>query len=834
MGGLALSLEPDSGPLGAPFPLPCGQQVGPSPQSSDLPIIAAGGCAGGRVRGSPRKDTLCPRLGVLSAAHEPGVVASPPWAAALEVKPPPASRNLLGGRITCPRVGTDNCGSEFGGDTVQPVAQAMGKLRRRLSGEPTGAAQNDAYTGWHVWVAHWSPVKPIPEVAVAGGSRWPLHLLQPLAALPTSLLARWERVEVRLSRQEQHRDHRTLFLGGAGPSAHLMYEYLTQASDSARPACALASSPTPATRLSVSTTHAHLPPGPRSPPPQTAHTLSGVPAPGCCPSTVLGDFLDMWPREMTFCGFRGCGWQHQCSPHTEPGKGPLYPKGHNVAMAPTLDQTNPAQSKHHGREVAETTDVYVPQSGGWTSEVRVLVCLVPGEASSAAAISPYLCPAEGAIGLLLPQQYRATCPVETGPAIYPTDTMRTRVQATGKGHVGPAPPVREEVSGDTAATKTATTGCHGSPAGPSLVSLEALSCPQQPPPLSWLHAHLWLTVPSGARVLSLAVTVTARVYHAFTVPGPVLPVLCPSRMPLKEEKGGHFWVLSPSWAGADPVLSAADGLSEERPPSGLVLSVSLGETRGGLGQHLPLRVTYTGNPFPLCLFNVIADIHRLLHPLSDARARQRARWDPRGTRRDPAGVDLRVNGSSHSIRRLSPLPEKRGWGHSYREALGPAERGGHIHGHLVLSGGVSVWEAERSGRPVGRDVSISFLSKELTAFGRAPDLCFISLRKVDVQVLTAETSVYTQYGRVATELPWRYLHQTRLLSRTDGELKARAGRRDPFIHSVVGHCAGASEWGPRDEAQPSSPRTWVLDARTGHWQETLALASSRKDAPAMS
>ena len=53
-----------------------------------------------------------------------------------------------------------------------------------------------------------------------------------------------------------------------------------------------------------------------------------------------------------------------------------------------------AQSKHQGREAAETTDIYFPQSGGWTSEVRVLVCSVPGEASSAAAISPYLCPAE--------------------------------------------------------------------------------------------------------------------------------------------------------------------------------------------------------------------------------------------------------------------------------------------------------------------------------------------------------------------------------------------------------------------------------------------------------
>ncbi|KAB0406679.1 hypothetical protein E2I00_008553, partial [Balaenoptera physalus] len=42
---------------------------------------------------------------------------------------------------------------------------------------------------------------------------------------------------------------------------------------------------------------------------------------------------------------------------------------------------------------------------------------------------------------------RATCPVETGPAIYPMDTMRTRIQATGKGHVGPAPPVKEEKKG---------------------------------------------------------------------------------------------------------------------------------------------------------------------------------------------------------------------------------------------------------------------------------------------------------------------------------------------------------------------------------------------------
>lgn len=45
--------------------------------------------------------------------------------------------------------------------------------------------------------------------------------------------------------------------------------------------------------------------------------------------------------------------------------------------------------------------------------------------------SPWQAGPGGAIGLLLPQRYRATCPVETGPAIYPMDTMRTRVQATG-------------------------------------------------------------------------------------------------------------------------------------------------------------------------------------------------------------------------------------------------------------------------------------------------------------------------------------------------------------------------------------------------------------------
>lgn len=104
MGGCSLS-GARQWPSGRPFPFACGQQVGPSSQSSDLPVTAAGSCAGGRVRGSPRKDSLCPRLGVLSAAHEPGVVASPPWAAALEVKPPPAGRNLPGGRISCPRVG---------------------------------------------------------------------------------------------------------------------------------------------------------------------------------------------------------------------------------------------------------------------------------------------------------------------------------------------------------------------------------------------------------------------------------------------------------------------------------------------------------------------------------------------------------------------------------------------------------------------------------------------------------------------------------------------------------------------------------------------------------
>lgn len=36
-------------------------------------------------------------------------------------------------------------------------------------------------------------------------------------------------------------------------------------------------------------------------------------------------------------------------------------------------------------------------------------------------------------------------------------------------------------------------------------------------------------------------------------------------------------------------------------------------------------------------------------------------------RGDPAGVDLCVNGSSHSIPRLSPHPEKRRWVHSYGE-----------------------------------------------------------------------------------------------------------------------------------------------------------------------
>lgn len=77
-------------------------------------------------------------------------------------------------------------------------------------------------------------------------------------------------------------------------------------------------------------------------------------------------------------------------------------------------------------------------------------------------------------------------------------------------------------------------------------------------------------------------------------------------------------------------------------------------------------------------------------------------------RGDPAGVDLCVNGSSHSIPRLSPHPEKRGVGSLLRgSALGPAEHGSHVHGHLVLIGGVLAWEAERSRCPVGRDVSRS-------------------------------------------------------------------------------------------------------------------------------
>ena len=190
-----------------------------------------------------------------------------------------------------------------------------------------------------------------------------------------------------------------LFLGGAGPSAHLMYESLTQGPTAVRggggrqrkrnmgletgmqggrqrdremrgrrrgrvrvgcrglsahhvlypslrqrpPGMCSGFQPHPG-HPPVRLHHPRPPaPGACSPPPQTAHTLSGVPAPGCCPSTVLGDFLAMWPREMTFCGFRGCGWQHQCSPHTDPGKGRLYPKGHNVAMAPTLDQTDPGE-----------------------------------------------------------------------------------------------------------------------------------------------------------------------------------------------------------------------------------------------------------------------------------------------------------------------------------------------------------------------------------------------------------------------------------------------------------------------------------------------------------
>lgn len=59
-----------------------------------------------------------------------------------------------------------------------------------------------------------------------------------------------------------------------------------------------------------------------------------------------------------------------------------------------LDCAVLAQSRHHGHEATDTADIGFPQSGGWTSAVRVLVHLVPGEVSSAAAFSPDLCPAE--------------------------------------------------------------------------------------------------------------------------------------------------------------------------------------------------------------------------------------------------------------------------------------------------------------------------------------------------------------------------------------------------------------------------------------------------------
>lgn len=60
-------------------------------------------------------------------------------------------------------------------------------------------------------------------------------------------------------------------------------------------------------------------------------------------------------------------------------------------------------------------------------------------------------------------------------------------------------------------------------------------------------------------------------------------------------------------------------------------------------------------------------------------------------RGDPAGVDLCVNGSSHSIPRLSPHPEKRRWVHSY----GPRRTWELRPRHLVLT--VGAWRGKLSG-----------------------------------------------------------------------------------------------------------------------------------------
>ncbi|TKC39046.1 hypothetical protein EI555_017325, partial [Monodon monoceros] len=84
----------------------------------------------------------------------------------------------------------------------------------------------------------------------------------------------------------------------------------------------------------------------------------------------------------------------------------------------------------------------------WAACVRVFTGLAVAEPTVPPSALPPPCSSSvlELVKLLLcvSERYRATCPVETGPATYPTDTMRTRVQATGRGYVGPAPPVRED------------------------------------------------------------------------------------------------------------------------------------------------------------------------------------------------------------------------------------------------------------------------------------------------------------------------------------------------------------------------------------------------------
>ena len=98
--------------------------------------------------------------------------------------------------------------------------------------------------------------------------------------------------------------------------------------------------------------------------------------------------------------------------------------------------------------------------------------------------------------------------------------------------------------------------------------------------------------------------------HSPPLPSPVRPDICPSRTPLKEEKGLRG--LSPSRAGPDPALSSVMGRVRSVQPPGFVRTVALGRARGGIGQRLPLRVMYMLNPCPFGLFSPLCFLNRVL------------------------------------------------------------------------------------------------------------------------------------------------------------------------------------------------------------------------------